>query len=78
MIGLVDNHKWSWFRRYCHAARVAKALIHRTLLPHNFSQEVRKKLAAITPEGCEELWEHEKHDLFRKEQDEQLLVWLNR
>ncbi|XP_044262446.1 E3 ubiquitin-protein ligase HERC2 isoform X2 [Tribolium madens] len=75
MVGLVDNHKWSWFRKYCHASRVAKSLIHRTVLPANFCQEVRKKLADTNADGC---WEHESHDIFKKEHDEQLLIWLNR
>ncbi|KAJ8962033.1 hypothetical protein NQ314_005815 [Rhamnusium bicolor] len=77
MVGLVDNHKWSWFRRYCHAARVAKSLIHRTPLPLNFCLEVRKKLAECNADAAE-YWEHEKHLLFKKEHDEQLLIWLNR
>jgi E3 ubiquitin-protein ligase HERC2 len=75
MVGLADNHKWSWFRKFCHASRVAKSLINRTLLPPNFCQEVRKKLSDLTGE---ESWEHERHDLFKKEHDEQLLIWLNR
>ncbi|XP_018562377.1 E3 ubiquitin-protein ligase HERC2 isoform X2 [Anoplophora glabripennis] len=78
MVGLVDNHKWSWFRRYCHAARVAKSLIHRTPLPLGFCQEVRKKLGDPSLENTEEFWEHEKHTVFKKEHDEQLLIWLNR
>lgn len=78
MVGLVDNHKWSWFRRYCHAARVAKSLIHRTLLPLSFCLEVRKKLGDSSMEKTEEYWEHEKHTMFKKEHDEQLLIWLNR
>ncbi|KAL1491483.1 hypothetical protein ABEB36_012074 [Hypothenemus hampei] len=78
---ITENHKWVWFRRYCNAARVAKALIHRTTLPMNFCLEVRKKFADSqtdcdsTPEGY---LEHENHVLFKKEHDEQLLVWLNR
>ena len=32
------------FRRYCVAARVATALIHRTPLPQTFCIEVRKKI----------------------------------
>jgi E3 ubiquitin-protein ligase HERC2 len=75
MVGLADNHKWSWFRKFCHASRVAKSLINRTPLPPNFCQEVRKKLSDLTGE---ESWEHERHDLFKKEHDEQLLIWLNR
>lgn len=77
VIGIGDNHKWSWFRRYCHAARVARALIQRTELPQTFSVEVRKKLADPS-EQCDNIWEHERHDLFKREHDEQLLIWLNR
>ena len=36
-----ETHKWSWFRRYCVAARVATALINRTPLPQTFCVEVR-------------------------------------
>jgi E3 ubiquitin-protein ligase HERC2 len=41
-----DAHKWSWFRRYCSAIRVAKGLIRRTSLPKSFCLDVRKKLEA--------------------------------
>ncbi|VEN50261.1 unnamed protein product [Callosobruchus maculatus] len=77
---LSDSHKWSWFRRYCHASRVAKALVHRTPLPMSFCMEVRKKLSTgeLHHEDDEEYLEHERHTIFRKEHDEQLLVWLNR
>merc|ERR1712051_1103417 len=30
------GYRWTWFRRYCVAARVATALIHRTPLPGPF------------------------------------------
>lgn len=43
-----EAHKWSWFKRYCSAVRVAKAMIKRTSLPKTFCQEVRKKLEATT------------------------------
>lgn len=78
VISINDNHKWSWFRRYCHAARVAKAIINRTTLPQTFCIEVRKKLVDSSTEDDEHVWEHEQHDVFKKEQDEQLLIWLNR
>ncbi|XP_066141939.1 E3 ubiquitin-protein ligase HERC2 isoform X1 [Euwallacea fornicatus] len=77
---IAESHKWAWFRRYCNAARVAKALIHRTVLPPNFCSEVRKKFTdnLESMEGSlGSSWEHEDHTVFRKEQDEQLLVWLN-
>nr|XP_022903495.1 E3 ubiquitin-protein ligase HERC2 isoform X1 [Onthophagus taurus] len=73
-----DNRKWLWFKRYCYAARVAKALITRTLFPRNFVMEVRKKLVEETEADTDEIWEHERHDIFKKEHDEQLLIWLNR
>lgn len=78
LIGVTDNHKWLWFRRYCHAARVAKALIHRTQLPKNFCLEVRKKFTESNDQEADEPWDHEKHNVFKKEHDEQLLAWLNR
>lgn len=43
-----DAHKWSWFKRYCCAVRVAKAMIRRTTLPKAFCLEVRRKLEATT------------------------------
>lgn len=79
LIGVTDNHKWSWFRRYCHAARVAKSLIYRNELPKTFYIEVRKKLINSNEEDSHDLlYEHERHDKFKKEHDEQLLAWLNR
>lgn len=39
-----DAHKWSWFKRYCSAIRVAKSLIRRSPLPKSFCLDVRKKL----------------------------------
>lgn len=44
-----DLHKWSWFRRYCTAVRVAQSLINRTPLPRSFVAEVRKKLNEMLP-----------------------------
>ncbi|GLH06927.1 Probable E3 ubiquitin-protein ligase HERC2 [Gryllus bimaculatus] len=72
-----ENHKWSWFRRYCMAARVASALVNRTALPHSFCVEVRKKILEIAPDSDGQGWEHENHQLFRQEHDEQLLMWLH-
>lgn len=79
VIGVADNHKWSWFRRYCHSARVAKSLINRTPLPKNFCQEVRKKLLNTTEDDNTDIvYDYESHVIFKKEHDEQLLAWLNR
>ena len=78
IVNLNDGHKWSWFRRYCHAARVAKSLINRTPLPQNFCLEVRKKVVDTVHEDADGIWEHEKNTTFKKEHDEQLLSWLNR
>lgn len=43
-----EVHKWSWFKRYCSAVRVAKAMVRRTGLPKTFCLEVRRKLEATT------------------------------
>lgn len=44
-----DMQKWSWFRRYCSAVRVAQSIIHRTPLPTAFCDEVRKKIHEMSP-----------------------------
>lgn len=44
-----DMQKWSWFRRYCSAFRVAQSIIHRTPLPATFCGEVRKKINEMSP-----------------------------
>ncbi|KAJ8681467.1 hypothetical protein QAD02_017254 [Eretmocerus hayati] len=73
-----EIHKWSWFRRYCLAARVAKALVNRTALPKAFCQEVSKRISEIVTDGDANLKDHENHEVFKQEHDEQLLQWLNR
>ncbi|XP_060526978.1 E3 ubiquitin-protein ligase HERC2 [Cylas formicarius] len=87
MPDVVENHKWAWFRRYCNAARVFKSLIRRAPLPRSFCVEVRKKFCESADAGDDDdddddggggYRDHEKHTLFKKEHDEQLLVWLNR
>lgn len=73
-----EIHKWSWFRRYCLAARVAKSLINRTPLPKSFCVEVTKRINEMVTDGETNIKDHENHDMFKHEHDEQLLQWLNR
>lgn len=73
-----DVHKWVWFRRYCLASRVASALENRGMLPIAFCEEVNKKVQEISLD-CERLdRDYENQSLFSRDQDEQLLHWLNR
>lgn len=44
-----DMQKWSWFRRYCSAVRVAQSIIYRTPFPASFCAEVRKKIVEMSP-----------------------------
>jgi E3 ubiquitin-protein ligase HERC2 len=75
-----DHQKWLWFRRYCIASRVAMALQHRTSLslPIIFCDEVFKKVQELTADDEQVDRSYESHELFGNEQDEQLLMWLNR
>ncbi|XP_021378315.1 E3 ubiquitin-protein ligase HERC2-like isoform X2 [Mizuhopecten yessoensis] len=73
-----EAHKWVWFRRYCAAARVAAAMVQRTAFPPVFLEEVRKKIKDISGDGEEFTKAHELHTVFKREMDEQLLLWLNR
>lgn len=43
-VGSGEAHKWAWFRRYCMASRVLKALIERTPLPQGFCGDVSRAL----------------------------------
>ncbi len=60
------------------AARVATALESRLALPMAFTEEVMKKIQEISADGESVSREHENHELFSKDHDEQLLLWLNR
>lgn len=73
-----EAHKWAWFRRYCSAARVAAAIVKRTTLPAVFAEEVGKKVLDIASDGESGSLDHTDHVIFKQEQDEQLLQWLNR
>ncbi|XP_015113813.1 E3 ubiquitin-protein ligase HERC2 [Diachasma alloeum] len=77
-----EIHKWSWFKRYCLAARVAKALVNRSALPKSFCLDVTKRInEMMSAEGeghSHGKPPHENHELFKREHDEQLLLWLNR
>ena len=73
-----ESHRWAWFRRYCMAARVAKSLENRVTLPKAFSGDVTKKVTQISADWEELNMEHENHTTFLREQDEQILIWMNR
>ncbi len=75
-----ETYKWAWFRRYCMAARVADALVHRRELPQAFCIEVRKKIIEMSCEEEDEFTlDHENHaEVFSSEHDRQLLAWLHR
>ena len=74
----MEAHKWAWFRRYCMAARVAKAMECRTVLPTPFCEEVLKKIQEISADGEPLDRSHENHSMYKRDHDEQLLLWLNR
>ncbi|XP_019484450.1 PREDICTED: E3 ubiquitin-protein ligase HERC2 [Hipposideros armiger] len=73
-----ETHKWAWFRRYCMASRVAVALDRRTPLPRAFLDEVAKKVRELMADSESMDVLHESHDVFKREQDEQLVQWMNR
>uniref|UniRef100_A0A3B3QN49 E3 ubiquitin-protein ligase HERC2 n=1 Tax=Paramormyrops kingsleyae TaxID=1676925 RepID=A0A3B3QN49_9TELE len=73
-----ETHKWAWFRRYCTASRVAVALDKRSPLPRPFLDEVAKKIRELMADHESMNTLHESHEVFRREQDEQLVQWMNR
>ncbi|MEE6507640.1 hypothetical protein FKM82_027611 [Ascaphus truei] len=73
-----ETHKWAWFRRYCMASRVAVALDKRTPLPRLFLDEVAKKIRELMADYENMNVVHESHEIYKREQDEQLVQWINR
>ena len=60
------------------AARVASSLQNRAPLTVVFCEEVIKKVQEIMADGEKLTRDHENHVLFKREHDEQLLLWMNR
>ena len=60
------------------AARVAAAIVKRGALPSVFCDEVMKKISDIADEHEVLSTNHANHSIFKQEQDEQLLLWMNR
>lgn len=72
---------WAWFRRYCVAARVLAWLQQRSpvaTLPASFRDEVYKRIQELSGDDERVDRQHEDCDLFHQEQDEELILWLNR
>lgn len=72
-----DGSRWSWFRRYCAAARAATGLMQRTRLPESFTADVKRKISEIQSDDTNITADHENPLLFSHEHDQQLLQWMN-
>ena len=57
---------------------MAAAIVKRGTLPTGFCDEVMKKITDIADEHEVISSSHADHTIFRQEQDEQLLLWMNR
>ena len=59
------------------ASRIASSLESRQPLPHDFLSEVKDKISEMVQESQESAMEYYDHEVFKREHDEQLLLWLN-
>ena len=59
------------------ASRVASSLEIRLPLPYDFLSEVTEKISEMVQDGQESAVEYSDHKVFKREHDEQLLLWLN-
>ena len=59
------------------ASRVAQSLEHRLPLPHDFLAEVKEKISEMVQDTEATAIDYSDHNLFKREHDEQLLLWLN-
>ena len=71
-----DRHEWAWFRRFCMASRLASSLETRMPLPDDFLAEAKEKISEVLQASEECGAEYTDHTLFKREHDEQLLLWL--
>ena len=72
-----DGHEWAWFRRFCMASRVASSLELRQPLSYGFLTEVKEKITEMVQDTEDCAVEYSDHKVFKREHDEQLLLWLN-
>lgn len=75
---VAESYRWSWFKKYCLAARVTSSLLNRQELPPAFIVEVSKKLLEMIPDDEEITEDYFSPDIFKQEHDEQVLQWLHR
>ncbi|XP_063677273.1 E3 ubiquitin-protein ligase HERC2-like isoform X2 [Bolinopsis microptera] len=68
-----DIQKWSWFIKYCSAARVANALDKRTVFPSPFLTEVHDRVLTVCGPGVSDQ-SYANNSLFSQEMDIQLLA----
>lgn len=73
-----DSYRWSWFRKYCLAARVTSGLLNRTELPVPFKSEVVNKISEMHSKEDIASMSFMSQEVFRQEHDEQLINWLNK
>jgi E3 ubiquitin-protein ligase HERC2 len=72
-----SQQDWTWFTRYCTTRRTAIALENRGKIPQDMLDEAVVKIQEI--KSTEKInREHESHELFKQEQDEQLINWFSR
>ena len=71
------EHDWAWFTRYCTTRRTAVALENRSKIPQDMLDETVVKIQEIKSTEMINR-EHEDHELFKQEQDEQLINWFSR
>lgn len=75
-----SQQEWAWFQRYCMTRRAAAALQNRTKLPQDILLDTVVKIQEIKGTTSEEEIDHafENHQVFKQEQDEQLVNWFSR
>ena len=59
------------------ASRVASSLESRLPLPYDFLTKVKEKISEMVQDSQECAVEYSDHKVFKREHDEQLLLWLN-
>jgi len=72
----MEVYRWAWFRKFCLGLRVTSALLNRLEFPEEFKAEVHKKVEEMEGDDGDGR-EYEHPEVFKQEEDEQLLHWIH-
>ena len=73
-----DSVKWQWFSQYCMAARMCRSLQYHHTLPTPVTRGIKEKVMLLKHPDEPDDEQYLNPKVFGMEQDQQLILWLQR